>query len=333
MKKIIYIIILVIVSNLSGQNKIGTTAAEFLTIPVGSKAIGMGGAFVGVADDITSAFWNPGGLSRLTSNEFNINYSDWFIDTKISWSGIGVKIGENDYASVSIIYLDYGGDAVTTVEYPEGTGEMWDASDIAISLSYARNLTDRFSLGGSFKYIQQKIWNESASAFAFDIGLLYKTQFEGLNLGMSISNFGQELKLDGKDLLRPIDIDESYNNNNSVITTELSTDSWELPLVFSVGISWNYPLFNGLALLAAVDAKIPNNQNSYINLGGELQWHDMFFIRIGRNSLFKKYAEEGITFGAGLEYKVIGLDILIEYSFLDFGIWSNLNRYSITIRF
>jgi Type IX secretion system protein PorV len=333
MKKFICIVLILFVSTLSGQNKIGTTAAEFLTIPVGSKAIAMGGAFVAVSDDITSAYWNPAGLSRLKLNEFNVNYSDWLLDTRISWAGIGVKIGEDDYASVSIIYLDYGDEPVTTVDFPEGTGQMWDATDIAISLSYARNLTDRFSIGGSFKYIQQKIWNESASAFAFDVGLLYKTQFEGLNLGMSISNFGQEMKLDGKDLLKPIDLDESYFNNNPVITTELSTDSWELPLIFSVGVSWTYPLLNGLALLTAVDAKIPSNQNSYINLGCELQWHDMFFVRMGRNSLFKEFAEEGITFGAGLKHKIAGLDISIEYAFLDFGIWSNLNRYSVAIGF
>jgi len=327
------LLLIFIAASIYGQNKIGTTAAEFLTIPVGSKAMAMGGTFVAVADDITSAYWNPGGLPRLKSNEFNVNYSDWFIDTKLSWAGIGVKISEDDYAAVSIIYLDYGEEPVTTVDLPEGTGEMWGATDIAISLSYARNLTDRFSVGGSFKYIQQKIWNESASAFAFDVGLLYKTQLEGFNLGMSISNFGQEMKLDGKDLLRPIDIDESYYNNNSVITTELSTDSWELPLIFSVGVSWTYPLFNDLALLTAVDAKIPNNQNSYINLGCELQWHNMFFVRVGRNSLFKEYAQEGLTFGAGLKYTIAGLDISIEYAFLDFGIWSNLSRYSVAIGF
>ncbi len=295
--------------------------------------MGMGGAFVAVSDDITSAYWNPGGLSRLKSNEFNVNYSDWFIDTKLSWMGLGVKISENDYASVSIMFLDYGDEQVTTVDSPEGTGQMWDASDMAISLSYAKNLTDRFSIGGSFKYIQQKIWNESASAIAFDVGLLYQTHFEGFNIGMSIANFGPEMKLDGKDLLRPLDLDESYYNNNPVITTELSTDSWELPLVFSVGVSWSYPLLNGLELLTAIDAKIPGNQNTYFNIGGELQWHESFFLRVGRNSLFKKFAEEGITLGAGLKHTVAGLDISIEYAFLDFGIWSNLNRYSVAIEF
>ena len=162
-----------------------------------------------------------------------------------------------------------------------------DASDIAISLSYCRNLTDRFSIGGSVKLIQQKIWNEHASSYAADIGLLYKTQIEGLNIGMSISNFGTQMQLEGKDLLRPVDIDESYNYNNSTITSNLSTDKWELPLIFAVGLSWKYDLWNDIAFTAAGDAVIPSNENTYINIGGELQWNSTFFA-VSERILFQR---------------------------------------------
>jgi len=38
---------------------------------VGSKALSMGGAFRGLADDWSACFWNPAGLSHLTNHEFS----------------------------------------------------------------------------------------------------------------------------------------------------------------------------------------------------------------------------------------------------------------------
>lgn len=333
MKKLLFLILLCFGTLIYAQNKVGTTAAEFLTIPVGAKAIGMGGAFVAVADDITAAYWNPGGLSRLTKNEFNANYAQWFIDTKLSWSGIGVKVSPDDYVAVSITILDYGEEPITTIELPEGTGQTWDAMDLAIYLSYSRNLTDRFSIGGSAKYIQQRIWNESAYGFAFDVGLLFRTQLEGLNIGMAITNFGQSMRLEGQDLLRPIDVNQSYNYNNSTITSRLYTDDWELPLIFTVGTSWEYAISQEIGFTIAADAKIPSNQLTYGNLGGQVRIGDFFFARAGYNSLFKPDAEEGLTLGAGVNYSLVGLLLKMEYAYLDFGVLGDISRYSVSISF
>ncbi|GBD91994.1 hypothetical protein BMS3Abin04_02727 [bacterium BMS3Abin04] len=333
MNKLITIIILVFSVTLSAQSKFGTTAANFLTIPVGSRASGMGGAFVAVANDVTAAYWNPGGLSRLQSNEFNVNHADWLVNTKLDWAGIVMKLSESDAFAISLYQLDYGEEEITTVKQQNGTGQTWSASDIAISLSYARNLTDAFSIGGTVKYIQQKIWNESASAFAIDIGLLFTTQFNGLRLGMNIANFGTGMKLAGKDLLQPIDIDPAHAGNNANITTDLDTDSWNLPLVFSVGLSYDFLKNEDWTFTVATDALIPNNQTSYLNLGGELVWDNILFLRGGYNSLFKDFAEEGLTAGAGLQYDFGGVRVRADYSYMDFGKFNEISRYSVSIGF
>ena len=52
-----------------GLSGVGTRAAEFLTIPVGPRAVAMGGAFAAAADDITSIYWNPAGLGFLNERE------------------------------------------------------------------------------------------------------------------------------------------------------------------------------------------------------------------------------------------------------------------------
>ena len=197
------------VVNVYAQNKVGTTAADFLTIPIGPRATAMGGAYVAGANDVSAAYWNPGALSRVAKSEFKASYADWILDTQHNWVGLVFKLDENNAFAISFNQLDYGQEEITTEQNPQGTGEFWDASDLAIGLSYSRNLTDRFSIGGTFKYISTRIWNESASAFAIDMGLLFSTELEGLRLGMNISNFGTEMQLDGPDLFQPIDIDES----------------------------------------------------------------------------------------------------------------------------
>ena len=52
-----YIILLFLITSLFGVDKAGTTAAKFLSIGVGSKATGMGGAFTSIADDATAMYW------------------------------------------------------------------------------------------------------------------------------------------------------------------------------------------------------------------------------------------------------------------------------------
>jgi hypothetical protein len=174
----------------------------------------MGGAFVASANDASAAFWNPGALSKLPRSEFIASYTDWLLGTNHNYVSIAIKLGDDNAFALSFNQLDYGEEEITTELQPDGTGQNWDAADIAIGLTYARNLTDRFSIGGTLKYISSRIWNESASAFALDVGLLFQTELEGLSLGMNIANFGTEMQLDGPDLFQAIDIDESNFGNN-----------------------------------------------------------------------------------------------------------------------
>ena len=77
MKKYIQLIkIVLIIGSVYGVNKTGTTAAKFLSIEVGSNAVGMGGAFTSIANDATAMYWNPAGLS------FHMPTSD---ETKVLW--------------------------------------------------------------------------------------------------------------------------------------------------------------------------------------------------------------------------------------------------------
>ena len=333
-KIIIYIFLLVssMFLDVYGQTKVGTTAANFLTIPIGAKATGLGGAFVAIANDATSGYWNPAGIAKLSGNQINISHTPWLVNTNHNWMSLAMNFGDNAIG-VSVNQLDYGTEEITNAESPMGTGQNWDAMDIAVGISYSRNLTDQFSFGVTLKYVQQRIWHESSDAMAIDVGLLFITDYSGLTIGMNISNFGTEIEMEGKDLLQPVDIDPGNSGNNDNIVANMDTDAWALPLAFTVGLGMDLISNDSWKLTLASDATHPNNQKLYVNLGSEISWQGMLHLRVGYNSLFKDAAEEGLALGFGCSYPIGDLEFSLDYSYMDFGIFDSISRYSINLSF
>lgn len=317
-----------------GQSKVGTTAVPFLGISVGPRATAMGGAFTAVCNDATSLYYNPGGIGQLEKSQFLAAHTGWLVGTNLNWFGFVIKLNATNTIGIHVTHLDYGEEEVTTVEQPEGTGERWSALDFAAGLTYARNLTDRFSIGGSFKYIQQRIWSESASAYALDVGLLFVTDFNGMKLGMSISNFGTDMRMDGKDLLKRIDLDPDALGNNETIVSKLKTDSWPLPLFFRVGIAMDMIRLGMNRMTIAIDAVRPSDNTEIINVGSELTLRDMVFLRAGYKSLFREQSEEGLTFGGGVNLTLGDMMTWsLDYTYADFGLFQDIQMIAIGIHF
>jgi opacity protein-like surface antigen len=316
------------------QKKVGTTAAPFLGIGVGPRAAAMGGAFVAHASDVSALYWNPGAVSRPGRSQVMAAHTSWLVETSYNWVGLQLALDESNAIGISLIQLDYGEDRVTSVTQPDGTGERWSAQDLAIGVSYARNLTDRFSLGGSVKYITQRIWNESASAFAADIGLLFITPFDDLRLGMSLSNFGTSMQLDGKDLVQRIDLDPGSTGTNKTIVASLKTDSWDLPLFFRVGVAYDLVRNDLFTVTTALDAVRPNDNDEYLNAGCELAYRDLFYVRAGYKTLFLSDSEEGFTAGLGVNYPLFGSTAAsIDYTYQEFGVFKNVQTITFGVTF
>ena len=316
------------------QSKVGTVAAPFLGISVGPKALGMGSAFVASANDASALYWNPSGIARAMKSQFLASHTNWLVGTNFNWVGLSINLDNTNSIGLSFTQLDYGEDIVTTVTNPEGTGERWSAQDLSIGLTYARNLTDRFSIGGTVKYIGQQIYNESAAAVAVDIGLLYITEFNDLKIGMSISNFGTDMKMDGRDLVKRIDLEPGSTGNNKSIVSVLKTDDWPLPLFFRVGVAMDVVKTGDIAVTLAADAFRPSDNDASLNVGMEFSWNDMLFIRGGYKNLFLTDSEEGLNIGGGLKYNFVEMNFIhFDYAFTAFGKFDNLHTFSLGILF
>jgi hypothetical protein len=313
---------------------VGTTAATFLEIGVGARAIGMGGAFVAIANDANALYWNPSGIANLPKSEVTLTHTDWLADTDFNFAGIVLPIGAFGTLGASITTLSMEEMKVRTVDDPEGTGEMFDAGDIALGLTYARNLTDRFSIGFNFKYIRQNIWHMSASSIAIDVGTIFITQFNNMKIGMSISNFGNKMKMEGKNARVFHDIDPEKYGNNDLINAYLETEKSPLPLIFRVGVAMDVLKNAYNCFTVAFDAIHPNDNYESINIGMEYTFKNFIFLRFGYKSLFLEDNEQGLTVGAGLQQNLINkISLKFDYAYADFGILHNAQRFSIGIEF
>jgi len=315
-------------------SKRGTTAAQFLKISQGARATSMGSAFVAVADDPSTIYWNAAGLARLNYNGVMFDHTQWIADVKYNFLAGALNLGDFGTIGVSFISSDIAEMNVTTVDNPNGTGESFSASDIAISLAWAVNLTDNFSIGFNPKVVSQSIWRMSATAFAVDMGVLYNTPFNGITLGMSISNFGSKMEMQGQSSIVLVDLDEENGGNNDKVPSNLSMDAWDLPLSFKVGVSYTPVISEDHDLILAIEAAHPNDNYESVNIGGEYTFNKMFSIRGGYKSLFLDDAEESFTLGAGFRQNLVGnISIRFDYSYSDFGRLSDIQKFSLGINF
>ena len=256
---------------------------------------------------------------------------------------------------------------MTTVDQPDGTGELYTANEYALSVSYGRRIVNWFSFGASAKYISSNIWHNSASAFALDLGVIVDTEFlsvtgnrhNGLKIGMSISNYGTQIKYDGMDLLNPIDITDDYGNFENV-PGQFKTDGWELPLLFRIGMSAQ-PIYSSNQILTlSVDALHPNNNSESINLGSQYEYRipggTSLFLRMGLKGTNKISVEEfsvaeescllncaedtktievnnaeyGFTYGSGLKINLGNNQTLkIDYGYKTMGMLGNMHQYTL----
>ncbi|GAB1350457.1 type IX secretion system outer membrane channel protein PorV [Ignavibacteriales bacterium] len=335
MKRLYFLVILVSACSLMfGQTKVGSTAAPFLSIGIGPRAVGMGGAFTATANDITALYWNPAGVARMGGSGAYFSHTKWFADINFNYAAAMLSLGDWGTVGGSVTVLDYGETEITTVKEPDGTGAKYGAKDLAMGLHYAMNLTDRFSIGGTVKYVQQSIWNTSASTVAFDLGVLFLSEIYGLRIGATISNFGGDMTMDGKDLYVLYDIDPGIFGNNDQILAKLKTDPYPLPLTFKVGAAMDVINSSDLRLTLGVDALHPSDNSESINVGGEVVYKNLIALRGGYKSLFLDNAEEGLTLGVGLNYDIApNLGLSVDYAYQEFGLLKNTQFFSLGIRF
>ena len=311
----------------------GTTAAEFLSIPVGARATAMGSAYTASVEDASSIYWNPAGLGRMQEAAFSAEYAEWLAGIDFNYVSVALPTSVGTFGA-GVTVLRTPDMEVTTIEQQNGTGETFNASSYAFSLSFGRALTDKFSIGATGKLISERIWNSQATGLALDIGTVFVTPFRDVRLGAAISNFGTKMQIGGDDLLVTVDIDPNSEGNNESNRAELRTDAFDLPLTMRIGLAGEVYQTENSRLTLAIDALSPNNSDQYFNVGAEIGLlGDLLMVRGGYSELFLDDSVRSFTLGGGLRYTFSTINFALDYAYEEQEFFNGVNRFTLAVQF
>ena len=289
-------------------SKVGAAGAQYLKIGIGGRANALGGAYVSIASDLTSLYWNPSGLADIKSISTNFSYTQWFAGFGHSFGAISLPLGENFVSALSITSFNSDKMMMTTVERQNDAGQF-SVNDVAVAGTVSGYLTDQFSFGITFKYLNSSISNLSSSGIGFDVGTMYNTGIQGIKLGFAILNLGTQQKYSGQDLqstkklfeqLRAAPLDVQYLSTN-----------YNIPLIFRAGATTDIINEEDNRLLVAADFITTSDIPEQLALGAEYTWNNLLSLRggyvLGQNQF-------GLSGGVGINYIGGGFKGQIDYS-------------------
>lgn len=307
---------------LFGQSKVGTAGFQFLKIAPSARGAGMASAFSAIANDASALYYNPAGAAHLSNYELLTNGIEYPAGVKLAYAGLVVPISPvfgNIGFSFTSLYLD---EAMKVTEpmlggqYGNWTGEYFLCYDYAGQVTYAKSLTDRFSVGVNLRYVRSTLDdrdNTSCQAFGGDVGTLYDTHFRSLKLGIVIANFGP---------------DAAYSGSNDPDT--LQHESFPLPMCFRVAVS-AVPLDVGPnKVLIDIEGEHPSDNYERAYLGVEYSFNDLFFLRGG----YKIGVDaEKWSAGAGLHVPIAIANLRVEGAYTDYSYLTNIKQLSVSLQF
>ncbi|MFH1373495.1 MAG: PorV/PorQ family protein [bacterium] len=287
------------------QAKVGTTGAQFLELGVSARAMGMAEAFVAVSDDISSVYYNPAGLTYLYGREAAFTYVQMPADIGYGFAALGLPL-ESIGGVLGISAYGLSSGSIDETDYNRiPTGQTFTWTDMALAVSYGRYLTDRFSIGVTVKYVHEKVHSYSANGWAADVGTLFNTGFRGFRIGMGITNFGPDMKF--------------------------IQNAFPLPINFKFGGAINVVEGDNHLVTFALEGSHPSDNLEKYNTGIEYIFMDRFILRTGGRF---NYNVDGFTAGGGLrlpfgEEGELGFD----YAYQDFGVLTEIHRFTMTMAF
>jgi hypothetical protein len=296
----------------------GTSAATFLDLGFGARPLGMGEAFVAMADDVSALHYNPAGLSlpqpamKSAPGAYEVLFTHTLYIQSISLDQLGLI---RRPWGLSVTSLRLGGIEGRTSE--TDTASNFGASDVAIGASYGRTVGP-VGLGATVKYIHESIGGASAGAYAADFGVLHQFESAPVSVGADLANVGTKIRF----------IDQAF----------------PLPMVLRAGATYGRTKSFPHALSIQVD--LPRDGDPVIRLGAEYQGFGPFALRVGYRTFSSGQKDAvlgkslgsassgftefyGLFLGMGLQTKLGNLD----YAIMPYGELGLAHRLSLSLRF
>jgi hypothetical protein len=273
--------------------------ASFLELPIGARAVALGGAGTALADDATAFYWNPAGLAALERRDALFSHAEISESTRLDYGGFAAP-ALGGVAGGAFTYLSHGSiSGRDAMGRPTGS---YGASDAALAGGYARKL-EGASLGVSIKYLRSHIAEAEAQSIAVDAGVAHKRgEFTG---AAALRNLGPGLKF--------------------------ADQTSDLPLAAAGGLAWKRA-----SLTLALDYEYrPRVGQNDAGVGAEWEARSGVFLRggystkgaVGGGSGLD--AAKGIAFGLGIKLGSLRVDYAIKPT----GELGRAHRFDVGARF
>ncbi|MCK5534047.1 PorV/PorQ family protein [bacterium] len=279
----------------------GTAGAQFLKIGCGVRAIGMGEAYSGVADDVNAIYWNPAGLNYVDNIHVYAMHTVWLEEMNYDYVAfarpfLGGVIG------TSLNYLSMSGiDKMNEYGEKEGTFSPYD---VAINVAYAREF-GKVKSGINLKFIKQEIGDESATGYAVDLGLMHKFLEDKMQLGLAVQNLGPEITF----------IEESA----------------PLPMTIRLGVGYKL----NEKIILSLDTVAPVDEDISFRVGSEYSFKGIENFPIACRVGYKTNTTEDLDafsgFSGGMGFILHGLEV--NYAWVPYGDLGDTHRISLGTKF
>lgn len=296
----------------NAQTVFAKYAGEFMALGVGGRALGMGGAFVGVANDVTAGYYNPAGLANVNYPQLALMHSEQFGDlVNYDYGAVAIPFGTDLSFGLSVMRLgvdgipdtrnalyDANGDGIIDInddrlDYSKIT--EFSNQDWAFYLTFAKRQSENFYWGVNAKIIRRDLAEFGATGIGFDVGAFY-SPIENLYLGA---------------------------NAMDVTTTLVAWNTGRNELIsptLKIGAAYKVVEFLGGYILPAFDFDIRFENRRFasnfnlgpvsfdMHAGFEYNFNNLFSVRAGYNDV------KQFTVGAGIKLPKLNID----YSFARF---------------
>lgn len=310
---------------LETRRKLAQTGMQFLSVSPDARAAAMGNAFVAQGGSSVSQFYNPAGLAELEGfSHVSLGQLQWIAETEYNYGSIAFRPSDGLYGTVgiSVMSVSYG-NFIGTRRAENESGfidtDSYSPSALSAGVSYARALTDQFSVGANVKYVRQSLGPSpmrleegglveesfSKGAVAVDFGTTFHTGYRSLTFALMARNFSSELTY----------VEEGF----------------ELPLTFQVGASMDVLDFTQMnqdmhSLLLSVDAAHPRSFVEQVKVGGEYTFLNTISLRAG---YIYPSDDQGVNLGAGLQTEMGGIGAGFDYAYSQFDVFGTVHRFSL----
>lgn len=300
-----------------GRDRVGSSAAPSLLIPVGARGIAMAGSGTATSSGIDAIFWNPAGLSRSAyKSDLMFSHMEYFAGMSLEYIAAATNLGGFGSLGFSVKSLNIGDIIVTSESQPDGTGEILTPNFITVGLHYSKILSDRVSVGLTSKIISESFLNVGATGVAFDVGVQYKglAEFENLSIGIVLKDFGPAMTYGGSGMLKLIRVGEIFRD------VRIEAQPAELPTTLEIGTSYSYSLGEASSVNISGVFQSNNFADDEFRIGAEWALQDFIYIRGGIPIVDSDDENPyifGPSIGAGISVQTGQVDLNLDYAFRD----------------